>query len=114
MKAQVIEYAPRIFIIRAEGDVDLSTSPRLREAVLSVFDQGARHVVVDLKEVPYMDSSGIATLVEALKLARQSDARLTLAAMRSAVESVFELAYLKQVFEVAASVEAALGGGEPE
>jgi anti-sigma B factor antagonist len=114
LKVEVIEHAPRIFIIEPEGDVDLSTSPRLRDAVLSVFDREARHVVVDLKEVPYMDSSGIATLVEALKLARQSNARLTLAAMRSAVESVFELAYLKQVFEVAASVEAALGGGERE
>ncbi|MHC1744378.1 MAG: STAS domain-containing protein [Syntrophobacteraceae bacterium] len=113
MTVEVVEKAPRTFIIRTEGDVDLSTSPRLRDAVLSVFEQETGHVVVDLSAVPYMDSSGIATLVEALRLSRQSNARLTLAAMRPAVESVFELAYLKQVFEVAVSVEEALGGGTP-
>lgn len=112
MKVEIIEQAPRVLVIRTEGDVDLSTSPRLREALLSAYDRQASHVVVDLKEVPYMDSSGIATLVEALKIARQAGSRLTLAAMRAPVESVFELAYLKQVFELSASVEAALGDGE--
>jgi anti-sigma B factor antagonist len=113
LKVQLIEHGPRVFVIRTEGDVDLSSSPRLRDALLTAYDQEAKHVIVDLNEVPYMDSSGIATLVEALKLSRQSNGRLTLAAMRPAVESVFELAYLKQVFEVSASVEAALDGGGP-
>ena len=65
-------------IVRPHGDVDLSTSPDLRAALQEAFTRKPAKVVVDLSGVAYMDSSGVATLVEALQNARRSGSRLVL------------------------------------
>jgi anti-sigma B factor antagonist len=65
---------------------------------------------VDLSEVPYIDSSGIATFVETLQLARKGEVRFSLAGACQTVESIFDLAYLKNVFEMAPDVNRLLDG----
>ncbi len=110
MKTDVTERKTGVYVISVAGDVDMSTSPGLRDAILSTFKKAPLHVVVDLCEAPYMDSSGIATLVEGLKFSKKGNARFTLSGLRPSVESVFELAHLKGVFEMVPDLEAALGG----
>jgi anti-sigma B factor antagonist len=110
VKVNVSERKPQVFVITAEGEVDMSTSPDLRSALLSVFKKSPSHVLVDLAGVSYIDSSGIATLVEGLQLSRKGDVRFTLAGASPPVEAVFDLAYLKTVFEMVPSVEGLLGG----
>lgn len=105
MKVDVREREPGIYVIRVAGEVDMSNSPDVRNVLLPTFRKGPSHVIVDLSGVSYIDSSGIATLVEGLQLARAGGGRLTLAGMSSAVEAVFELAYLKDVFEIVPDVE---------
>lgn len=95
-------------VVRVTGEVDLYTSPRMREAILKSLSRRRPNVVVDLSGVSYMDSSGIATLVEALHETRNRKGRLVLAGLNDRVREVFELARLHSVFELAASVEAAL------
>ncbi|MGP1310428.1 MAG: STAS domain-containing protein, partial [Phycisphaerales bacterium] len=65
-------------IVRPKGDVDLQRSPVLREHLKSVSDRKPSRLVVDLSEVSYMDSSGVATLVEAMQLARRGKYPLVL------------------------------------
>lgn len=105
MKVKATERESGVYVITVEGDVDMSTSPELRDVLVPIFKKNPSRIVVDLSGVPYMDSSGIATLVEGLKLARKGDVRFTLAGITRPVEAVFELAYLKEIFEMAASVE---------
>lgn len=105
MKIDVFERKPGVYVIRIEGDVDMSNSPDVRNVLLPTFQKEPSHVIVDLSGVPYIDSSGIATLVEGLQLSRKCSARLTLAGMGQTVEAVFELAYLKEVFEIVSDVE---------
>lgn len=95
-------------VVSPVGDVDLSRSPVLRTALKEV--QGARpaRVVVDLAGVDYMDSSGVATLVEALQNARKQSTRFVLCGLREKVRSVFEIARLDSVFTIAGSREEAL------
>ena len=109
MKVDVSEKKPGVFVIAIDGEVDMSTSPDVRKALLPAF-KNAAHVIVDLSEVPYMDSSGIATLVEGLQQARKGNVRFTLAGTRTPVEAVFELAYLKSVFEMVPGLEEAIEG----
>jgi anti-sigma B factor antagonist len=97
-----------ITVVAASGEVDLYTSPKLREAIVSSVSDRSPSVVVDLAEVSYMDSSGIATLVEALQLTKKHSGRLVLAGLTPRVREVFELARLQSVFELSPSVEAAL------
>jgi|Deesub1362B_J571_1020462.scaffolds.fasta_scaffold10830_2 anti-sigma B factor antagonist len=98
-------------VLHIEGDVDMSTSPEVRKALAPLFKKGVRKIIVDLTRVPYMDSSGIATLIEGLQRSRQLQIPLILAGMTSPVEAAFELAHLKEVFVVVPRVEDALEGG---
>jgi anti-sigma B factor antagonist len=97
-------------IVAVSGEVDLYSSPTMREAVLGALSKKSPNVVVDLSGVSYMDSSGIATLVEGLQAARRIKGRLVLAGLTDRVREVFELARLQSVFELAPSVDAAING----
>lgn len=112
MNIQVTEKRQGVFVIGLDGDLDMSTSPQVRNTLLPLFRKGASHIIVDLSGVPYIDSSGIATFVEALQHSRKSDVRFTLAGAGQTVESIFDLAYLKNVFEMAPSVEGLFEGEE--
>jgi len=87
-------------IIRVEGDVDLYSSPELRTAVLKALPKAALGVGVHLGGVTYMDSSGVATLVEGLRSAKAHGKNFWLVAPSSSVMKVLELARLDSVFAV--------------
>lgn len=109
MKLCVQERAPQVYMVVVEGEVDMSTSPQLRSHLAPLFKKGTSHVIVELSGVSYIDSSGIATLIEGLQLSRKHNIRFTLAGVHSSVDAVFELAYLKDVFEMVPRVEDCLG-----
>jgi len=113
MKIEVKERTPGVSVVALAGEVDMSTSPRVREVLLPCFGQGTSHVVVDLSRVSYIDSSGIATLVEGLQLSRRGGIRFTLVGVSSSVDAVFELAYLKDVFEMAPGMDELFQGELP-
>jgi len=101
LKIQVDERKPGVFVVSLAGDLDMSSSPQVRNILLPLFRKQASHIVVDLTEVPCIDSSGIATFVEALQLSRKGQVRFSLAGACRRVESIFDLAYLKNIFEMA-------------
>ena len=86
--------------IKVEGDVDLSSSPELRTAILKATPKGKGAVEVDLSGVPYMDSSGVATLVEGLKSAGRLCADFVLVSPSAAVMKVLQLSRLDSVFDI--------------
>ncbi len=87
-------------LITVEGDIDLYSSPELRSAVLKAVPRATTAVGVHLGGVTYMDSSGVATLVEGLRSAREHDRTFTLLDPSNAVMKVLELARLDSIFEV--------------
>jgi anti-sigma B factor antagonist len=89
-----------VIIIDCTGDVDLYSSPPLREVLLEKIRAGAPSVLLNMTGVGYIDSSGIATLVEALQLSRQTKARFGLFGLRANARSVLELARLHKVFNI--------------
>ena len=105
-----IQVEPRgeAVVLSAVGDVDLAQSPELRESIKQALDSNPKKLVVDLGGVNYMDSSGVATLVEALKRAKSGGASLVICSLAPAVLSIFEIARLDQVFNLAGSVDEAL------
>ncbi len=110
MNIQVNERKPGVFVVSLFGDLDMSASPQVRKVLLPIFRKNVSHLIVDLAGVPYIDSSGIATFVEALQLARKDNVRFSLAGACKTVESIFELAYLKDVFEMAPAVNRLIEG----
>ncbi len=86
-------------VIAVEGEVDLNSSPRLRKAILASIEKD-RSVGVDLRGAEYMDSSGVATLVEGLKSAAENGKDFALLQPSSAVMKVLELARLDSLFDI--------------
>lgn len=87
-------------VIRAAGEVDLYSSPGLRDAILKALRAAKSGVGVDLGGVQYMDSSGVATLVEGLKAGGQQQKAFTLLSPSPAVMRVLELSRLQTVFTI--------------
>ena len=90
------------------GDVDLHRSPALRETLAKLIDQNPGRLVLNLTEVGYMDSSGVATLVEALQRIQRKQGRLLLHSLNPRVQSIFEIARLESIFEIYPSEDEAL------
>jgi anti-sigma B factor antagonist len=87
-------------LIRVVGEVDLYSSPELRKAILKAVPSAQGGLAIDLEAVTYIDSSGVATLVEGLRSAREHGTGFSLVAPSPAVMQVLELARLDSVFEV--------------
>jgi len=97
-------------VVSPVGDVDLSRSPQLRSAIQDAYRSKPSRLIVDLASVDYMDSSGVATLVEALQMSRQHGATLVLSGMKPRVRSIFEIARLDHVFTIVDDVGQAVEG----
>ncbi len=95
-------------IIRVKGEIDLYSSTMLRDYIFTTIAQQPRILIVDLDAVRYIDSSGIATMVEALQLANKSETQFKVAGLARNVLEVFELLKLEKVFDIYDSVDEAL------
>lgn len=97
-------------IVALSGDIDLDNSPQVRNALLASVGE-KRGVLVEMSAVAYIDSSGIASLVEAYQSARRASTLFALVAVSDAAMRVLELARLDRVFSIHASVSDALANG---
>ena len=96
-------------VVEAAGDIDLHRSADFQKKLLELPLDKLAKIVVDLSGVPYMDSSGVASLVKLLARVRRGPGALKLAALTPRVRSVFEITRLDSVFDIAASEEEAMG-----
>jgi anti-sigma B factor antagonist len=92
-------------ILSPKGDIDLGRAPSFRQHISAVQATKPRRLIIDLAEVPYMDSSGVATLIEAMQIARRSGSKLILSSMQERVRSIFEIARLDVVFTIVQSAD---------
>jgi anti-sigma B factor antagonist len=87
-------------VIQVEGEVDMASSPVLREKILSSLEAPDGTVAVDLSRVTYMDSSGVATLVEGLRASQRSGGGFVILSPSRPVQEVFKLTKLCTVFTI--------------
>ena len=98
-------------VVSLSGDVDLETSPKVRRVLLDSVRE-KRCVLVEMAEVSYIDSSGVASLVEAYQSARRGSIPFALVAVSESAMRVLQLARLDQVFTIHASVSDAMTHGD--
>jgi anti-sigma B factor antagonist len=88
-------------IFDLSGDIDLSNSPEVRKALLrEVQENRMPRVVLNLSDVRYIDSSGVASLVESLKASRDIGSRFILFGLNGPAREVLQLSRLLKVFEI--------------
>ena len=91
-------------LIEFEGEVDLSCSPEARQSILTALEED-KNILVDLAKVSYIDSSGVASLVEGYQTAKKQSLKFGLVGISEAAMSVLKLARLDQVFPIFDSTE---------
>lgn len=94
--------------IALEGEVDVYTSPRLREELTSVMDAGCANIIVDLDKLGFIDSSGLGVLVSALRRVKERGGTLRLVCTKESILKVFRITGLDKVFPLFATVDEAL------
>jgi anti-sigma B factor antagonist len=96
-------------VVSLEGDVDLEHSPKAREILLDCAAK-KQSIFVDLSAVTYIDSSGVASLVEAYQTCRQQGTKFALVAVNPSALRVLELARLDKIFTIHETLDAGLCG----
>jgi anti-sigma B factor antagonist len=87
-------------LVRLRGRLSIDSSPALRDRLLALLRrQSPAGVTVDLTEISYMDASGVATLVEGLKTARNHQTTFCLKGLQGRVRHLFEFTGLLSLFE---------------
>jgi anti-sigma B factor antagonist len=95
-------------VLPLEGEIDLHVSPRISAALAAMIDQRPPRLVVDLSKVTYIDSSGLAVLIEGMQNVEAYSGKFILAGIQENVKPIFEIARLDQVFIIFPHVDAAL------
>jgi anti-sigma B factor antagonist len=95
-------------VLVATGEIDMYSSPSLREKIVSHTDKKAPAVILDLSKVSYTDSSGLATMIEGLQATGKYGGRFLITGINENVRDVFQLSQLDKVFEIYDDVEQAL------
>jgi anti-sigma B factor antagonist len=97
-----------IAFVNVEGEIDMFTSPNLRDILLPFFKKKVGGIVVDLTRVSFMDSSGIATMVEGLQWSKKENKNFILTGLGKTVFNALSLTKLDNVFTIKKDIQAAL------
>lgn len=98
-------------ILDVQGDVDVYTASQLRQLIFDEVDHGARKIVVNLKNVPFVDSTGLAAMIGGARRARERHGDLVLASPSPHVRSTLRVTDLDKMFPTFGTVAEALQVG---
>jgi len=97
-------------VLPLKGEIDLHVSPSVTASLNAMIEKKPRRLVVDLSEVTYIDSAGLAALIEAMQKVEAYGGKFLLAGLQETVRSIFEISRLDQVFQIFPDVRAAAAG----
>lgn len=106
IKTELTEGIAVLFV--REDRLDANNSDELKIEFNRLFESGTKDLVIDLKEVLFIDSSGLGVLVSGYKNASTRHGSLKLSNLQSQVKSMFELTRLHRVFDIFTTVDDAL------
>jgi anti-sigma B factor antagonist len=95
-------------VLPLEGEIDLHVSPRISAALAAMIERKPARLVIDLSKVSYIDSSGLAVLIEGMQNVEAYGGKFMVAGIQENVKPIFEIARLDQVFIIFPHVDAAL------
>jgi anti-sigma B factor antagonist len=103
-----------VAILDVDGNIDMSNSPEVRKSLLrEIRDKSASRVVLNLTAVAYMDSSGVASLVEGLKASRDQGSRFILVGLSDSAREVLKISRLLRLFEIYDTEDQAIASPSP-
>lgn len=94
-------------IVTVVGEVDVYTSPTLKERLIEAADEGCDRVIVSLDGVGFIDSSGLGVLVGLLRRVRERSGRIVLVCSREQILKIFRITGLDKVFPIVPTLDEA-------
>lgn len=91
--------------VEVQGEIDVYTSPKLREKIMELFDEGVSTFAVNLTNVSYIDSTGLGVLIGALRRAREKDGQVYLVFSSPRIKRIFEITGLDKNFTIYSKTE---------
>jgi anti-sigma B factor antagonist len=101
---------PQTGILALEGEIDLHRSPQVKETFEPMVAQKIHRVLVDFSKVTYIDSSGLAVMIETLQRIQAYGGKFGMFGLRDSVRGIFEIARLDQIFSIFPDEAAAVAG----
>lgn len=101
---------PQTGILALEGEIDLHRSPQIKETLEPLIAQKVKRILVDLSGVTYIDSSGLAVMIETLQRIQAYGGKFAMFGLRESVRGIFQIARLDQIFSIFPDEAAALAG----
>ncbi len=98
-------------IVAVGGEIDVYTAPKLRDKITELVGGGSYHLVVDMQQVEFLDSTGLGVLVGGLKKVRAHDGSLQLVCNQDRLLKIFRITGLAKVFVIHESADEALAAG---
>jgi anti-sigma B factor antagonist len=95
-------------VLPLKGEIDLHVSPSVTASLNEMIEKKPERFVVDLSGVSYIDSAGLAALIEAMQKVEGYGGKFMLAGLQETVRSIFEISRLDQVFQIFPDADAAL------
>ncbi|MBE9207783.1 STAS domain-containing protein [Nostoc sp. LEGE 06077] len=89
----------RIEIIQPSGILDGIKGNHLRREISDILEKGTDILLIDLKEVKFMDSSGLGSLVSAMQIAKTANTKLFICSVNDQVRMLFELTKIDRIFQ---------------
>ncbi len=110
MEIDVKELDNDIAILAIDGEIDIYTSSDLKDALIQQIDSGAKHIIMDLENVTYIDSSGIGVFISTLATLKKLGGKICIIKITASVKKVFELTKLTNFFKIYKDEEEAIAG----
>lgn len=101
-----------VTVVHLDGRLDLATGANLKEEIKKICDKGTKRIHINLKNVEFINSSGLGAFVSVMKQVRSKKGRLTLSNLAAPVREVFEITQLSSVFDIFETQEEAMSATE--
>jgi anti-sigma B factor antagonist len=108
IKIETRELAKDTHAVEVQGEIDVYTSPKVKEIVTELIDKGNNHLVINLEGVRYIDSTGLGVLIGALKKVREKEGSINLVCNNPQIKKIFNITGLVKIFGIYKNEEEAL------
>ena|SRR5581483_3030547 len=108
IKVNVREVQADCYAVELSGEIDVYTSPKVKDAITDLIDRGVYHLVINLEKVRYIDSTGLGVLIGGLKRVREHGGTVNLVCNNPQIKKIFDITGLVKIFGIFESEDAAM------
>ena len=100
IKVQVRESEDDAYVVELSGEIDVYTSPKVKDAISELIDQGHYNLIINLEKVRYIDSTGLGVLIGGLKRVREHGGSVSLVCTNPQIKKIFDITGLVKIFGI--------------